>query len=75
MSQTTIQQVVEQLQSLPEQQQQQVLAYARGLRAEVPAGVAGTSLLQFAGLIPQDDLEAMEQAIEQGCEQVDIDEW
>lgn len=75
MSQTTIQQVVEQLQSLPEQQQQQVLAYARGLRAEVPVGVVGTSLLQFAGLIPQNDLEAMEQAIEQGCEQVDIDEW
>jgi len=75
MNQTTIDRVIQQLQGLPERQQQQVLVYARSLRAEMPVGVPGSSLLPFAGAIPHDDLELMKQAIEQGCERIDRDEW
>lgn len=75
MTQTTIERVVEQLQRLPERQQQQVLVYARNLRTELSAGVPGAALLQFAGAIPREDLALMEQAIEEGCERIDVDEW
>jgi len=37
--------------------------------------VPGKQLLQFAGAIPLDDLELMRQAIEDECEQVDLNEW
>jgi hypothetical protein len=32
-------------------------------------------LLGFAGVIQPDDLDRMRQAIEEGCEQVDVHEW
>lgn len=70
MSQITIDRVVEQLQGLPESHRQQVLEYARKLRAEILEGVPGEALVQFAGTIPADDLQQMEKAIEQGCEQI-----
>ena len=38
-------------------------------------GVAGAALLQFAGLIPADDLRLMEAAIRDACERVDADAW
>lgn len=75
MSQTTIERVIEQLQALPERQQQQVLVYARSLRAEASLGIPGSSLLEFAGAISREELEVMERAIEDGCERVDLDEW
>lgn len=63
------------IQRLPLPQQQQVLAYARSLSVPSLKGVPGVSLLRFAGAIDADDLELMRQAIEEGCEKVDADEW
>jgi hypothetical protein len=40
-----------------------------------PVGVPGKELLRFAGTIEADDLRAMAQVIEEGCEQVDLNEW
>ncbi|MBD1933920.1 hypothetical protein H6F79_19170 [Trichocoleus sp. FACHB-69] len=57
------------------QQQQQVLDFARFLAMTKPAGVLGKKLLRFAGAIPADDLNLMAQAIKEGCEQVDLNEW
>jgi hypothetical protein len=31
--------------------------------------------LRFSGIITEEDAQAMSQAIEEGCEQVDTDEW
>ena len=67
--------VMEQLQSLPYDLQRQVLEFTRALTLSVPRGVAGRQLLQFAGAIPYSDVELMQEAIEQGCEQVDTNEW
>jgi len=36
---------------------------------------AKKDLLQFAGSIDQDDLELMEQAIADGCEKIDADDY
>jgi hypothetical protein len=40
-----------------------------------PRSVAGKELLPLAGTISPDDAQAMREAIEQGCEQVDEHGW
>ncbi|CEO88677.1 MAG TPA: hypothetical protein GX520_03215 [Syntrophaceticus sp.] len=40
-----------------------------------PEGTPGCELLRFSGIITEEDAQAMSQAIEEGCEQVDTDEW
>lgn len=75
MSHTIKDQVMEQLESLPEDLQRQVLRFVQALQSLARRGVSGKQLLQFAGAISADDLELMRQAIEQECEQVDANEW
>lgn len=70
-----IDQVIEQLRAMPQPLQWQVLEFARTLVASKIQGVPGQQLLQFAGAIPSDDLQLMQEAIEQDCEQVDLNEW
>jgi len=41
----------------------------------VPKGVPGKQLLRFAGAIQKDDLQAITQTIEAGCERIDLNEW
>jgi len=75
MNTQLIEKVVEQLKSLPYDLQRQVLEFTRVLALSVPRGVAGKQLLQFAGAIPLSDVDLMREAVEQGCEQVDANEW
>lgn len=54
--------------------------YSRGNgNRENPATTAarphGRDLLKFVGSIPADDLKRMSEAIEEGCERVDLNEW
>ncbi len=63
------------LHKLPEFQQQQVLQFARELADAKPRGVPGAALIAFGGRIPPDDLRLMEEAIEEGCEAVNLGEW
>jgi hypothetical protein len=67
--------LLEQLGRLDADQQQRVLDFARALAITSPRGVPGKTLLPFAGTIPADDLQAMTQAIEEGCEQLDERDW
>ena len=67
-------QLLQQLDPLPEDLQRRVLDFAQALALSVPKGVPGKRLLRFAGAIPADDLRLMQEAIESGCEQVD-NEW
>ena len=64
-----------QLESLPPNLQQRVLEYARELGNAKPKGVPGHSLLPFAGTFRPEDLKAMAEAIEEGCERVDMNDW
>ena len=70
-----IDKVIAQLKDLPQELQWRVLEFTRTLAVSTPHGVAGTQLLQFAGTIPLEDVKVMQKAIEQGCEQVDVNEW
>ena len=67
--------LVEQVDQLPLEFQRKVLDFAQALALALPKGVPGVSLLRFAGAIELDDLRAMSEAIEVGCEQVDTNEW
>ncbi len=75
MSTAVIEKVVEQMKDLPDELQWRVLEFARALALSTPRGVPGKQLLRFAGTIPLSEVEVMRQAIEQGCEQVDVYEW
>ncbi len=76
MSETTIRRVVEQLRTLPENLQQEVLYYTQQISLSAPlVGTPGKSLLKFAGAIPQDDVDLMRQAIETNCEETTSFAW
>lgn len=68
-------QILEQLERLPDDKQKQVLEFARTLDTTPLLGVPGKDLIRFAGFIPIEDLLLMEQAIEEGCEQVNLNDW
>ena len=70
-----IDEVIEQLKSLPHELQRRVLEFTRALTLSTPRGVPGKQLLRFAGTISPDDARQMREAIEQGCERVDANEW
>jgi len=75
MDRHIVEKVVEQLKVLPEELQWRVLEFTRALAESAPRGVPGQQLLRFAGALPPDDVKLMREAIEQGCEQVDANEW
>ena len=52
MSETIISQVLDQLRTLPDKLQQEVLIFTQQLKAAAKVGVPGKNLLQFAGTIP-----------------------
>lgn len=49
------------------------------LHSETPSrartGISGKQLLRFAGTIPPDDLQLMQQVIQANCETVDTNGW
>jgi hypothetical protein len=75
MEHSIIEKVIEQLKDLPQELQWRVLEFTRGLTSSSIHGIAGGQYLKFAGAIPLDDVQTMQVAIEQGCEQVDTHEW
>lgn len=71
-----ISEIVRELSKLDSKKQQDVLEYAKRLGSNnVQKGVAGNTLLKFAGLFDQDELQLMAKAIEEGCEGIDANEW
>ena len=62
------------LSSLGPDAQRRVLQYVRSLKRS-DTGTPGTVVADFAGAIAGDDLRLIQTAIENGCEQVDLNEW
>ena len=74
MTQSTIDtQLLTDFHSLEKPQQLDVLNYLKSLLKKDNASNKG--LLKLAGSIPSNDLKLMEKAIEEGCEQIDSNEW
>jgi hypothetical protein len=70
-----IDEVINQLNEMPQHLQWQVLEFVRALAKSKVRGTPGWQLLRFANSIPLDDLQLMHEVIEQDCERVDTDEW
>jgi hypothetical protein len=60
--------------NLDPQQQQRVLAYIRSIQPR-PAGKLPENLLRMAGTVPLNDCLQIEQAIKEGCGQVNLNAW
>jgi hypothetical protein len=75
MDASIVDKVVEQLKALPNEMQWRVLEFTRSLSVSAPQGVSGKQLLRFAGTVSLGDVKLMREAIEQGCEKVDANEW
>jgi hypothetical protein len=63
------------LHRLPLEQQRHVLEFVRALAVAQVRGVPGQALLRFAGAIDASELATMAQAIEDGCEHVQGEDW
>ena len=61
--------------ALSPDQQREVLQFAEKLAAPEPKGVPGKELLRFAGTLSPEEADEMRRVIEEGCEQVDLNEW
>jgi hypothetical protein len=70
---TIIDKVVERLEIMPQHLQYEVLDFVRALGNQ--QGISGKDLLKFAGSIPGDELQLIKAAIEQDCEQIDLNKW
>ena len=65
--------LLDQLAGLPLEKQRQVLEFARSLAESY--GRPGSEILVFGGAIDPEDLSAMTEAIENGCERINNDGW
>jgi hypothetical protein len=55
--------------------QRKVINYAHSLTKPRPRGTPGNELLEFAGILSPEDAQEMMDAIEEGCEGIDPNEW
>lgn len=62
------------LEQLSPAKQLQVLQFARSL-GEPRQGASGRDLLELCGTLSPEAAEEMTRAIEEGCEQIDLDDW
>jgi hypothetical protein len=74
MNSTIPDRVAEQVKALPQELQLRVLEFARPGSLH-PCGISGRQLLRFAGTISPQEAVLMQEAIEQGCERINADEW
>ncbi|MCP4349492.1 MAG: hypothetical protein GY795_28760 [Desulfobacterales bacterium] len=70
-----ITEAAQQMAALPYDMQEQVLNFIKELKLSAGSGVTGKRLLKYAGLIPQDDLRVISDAIKTDCGRIDINEW
>ena len=67
--------MIKRLDRLPSEVQIRILNLAEAAAPSPQKGVSGKKLLRFAGILNAADATDMTQAIEDGCEKVDINEW
>ncbi len=75
METLVVEEIVKKVRKLPNNLQRQVLIFIDALEVSNMRGRPGKELLRIAGSISPEDAAKIEQAIEEGCEQVDLDEW
>ena len=67
--------LLKEVEQLPPSLQRKVVVYAHSLSQTRPRGTPGKQLLKFAGILSPEEAKAMMDAIEEGCERIDPNEW
>ena len=66
----------EEIGRLAPEQQQRLLELARGLkRSQLSPGMSWEEMKRYAGTLPDDAAAEILAAIEEDCENIDLDEW
>jgi hypothetical protein len=73
MSSDLSEEIINELNTLNPEAQRRVLEFVRSLKPLTP-GMSGLKLRQFFGIMSTVDAQEMMNAIQSGCENVDIDE-
>jgi hypothetical protein len=68
-------QILNDLDQLSPELQRRAADLVHRLVSPLPKGVSGRDLLRFAGTLDDESAREMTEAIEQGCERVDLDAW
>ena len=68
-------QILSDLDRLDPEKQNRAAELVHGLVLADRRGTPGKELLRFAGTLDDESAREMRQAIEEGCERVDPDEW
>ena len=67
--------IMRRVESLPQEEQRQLLAYFDNFEYGEVRGEKGAALLAFAGTLDAASAAEMSSAIESGCEAIDVPEW
>lgn len=67
--------ILENLESIPYEEQRIILDFIKLLAGGKVRGIPGRDLLVFSRTIEKSDADSMLEAIEEGCEKVDSNEW
>ena len=73
MSPILKQRLLDEVESLPEADQERVLSFARSVKR--PRGVSFSELAPFLGTVDAEAAREMRKAVEEGCEGIDRDAW
>lgn len=57
--------LLKQVDALPDDMQRRVLDFAQALAMTLPRGTPGSKLVKFAGILPAEDARQMREAIEE----------
>jgi hypothetical protein len=68
-------QILEDLDQLSPEMQMRAAELVHGLVSPLPKGTSGRDLLRFFGTLDDESAREMREAIEEGCERVDLDGW
>jgi len=69
------QQILDDLDQLSPELQKRAAEAVHRLASPLPQGASGRDLLRFAGTLDGESAREMREAIEEGCERVDLDAW
>jgi len=67
--------ILKDLDRLTPEQQKHAADLVHGLVSPLPKGATAADLLEVAGTLDRESAKQMMEAIEEGCERVDLDEW
>ena len=68
-------QILQDLDQLSPEQQKQATELVHGLVSRLPKGASVEDLMQLAGSLDDQSAREMMEAIQEGCERVDLNEW